>query len=142
MLTISLAFAAGCALLNLWLAIRCGRVRTAEKILHGDGGNPALIRRMRAHANFAEFTPIILILFVLVEWNVGASPWLWAAAGLYLVGRVLHGIGMDAVEGPMARMIGTIITFLLTAALAVTALWIGYGQVSASDAPAEVGTRA
>ncbi len=67
LLPITLTFAAACALLNLWLAIRCARFRIRDKILHGDAGHGLLARRMRAHANFIEYTPIVLILFGLIE---------------------------------------------------------------------------
>lgn len=142
MLTISLTFAAGCALINLWLAMRCGSVRTKEKILHGDGGHILMGRRMRAHANFAEFTPIVLILFVLVEWAMGSSPWLWGVAAVYLVARVLHGIGMDADKDAWPRMVGILSTFLITLGLAGTAIYASYDLATAVAAPAEVGTRA
>ena len=66
MLPISLTIAAGAALLNLWLATRVGRVRGQEKVSIGDGGNDRLIRRMRAHSNYIENTPIVLILLALV----------------------------------------------------------------------------
>ena len=39
LLPITLTFAAACALLNMWLAIRCARFRVKDKILHGDAGN-------------------------------------------------------------------------------------------------------
>ena len=79
-LPITLTFAAACALLNLWLAIRCVRLRAKDKVLHGDGGSGLLARRMRAQANFIEYTPIVLILFALVELAVGGSLWLSIAA--------------------------------------------------------------
>jgi uncharacterized protein len=142
MLPISLVFAAGAALINLWLALRCGSVRTKEKILHGDGGSTLLGRRMRAHANFAEFTPIVLILFVLCEYTLGSSIWLWAVAALYLVARILHGIGMDNDSEGKPRMIGILVTFLVTLGLAITAAYGSYAIASASAAPAEVGVRA
>ncbi len=123
MLSTSLAFAAGCALINLWLAIRCGQVRTKEKIMHGDGGSVALGRRMRAHANFAEFTPIVLVLFLLVEATLGGSIWLWGVAVLYLVARILHGIGMDAEKEAWPRMAGVLGTFLITLGLAGAAIY-------------------
>ena len=56
------ATAAACALLNVWLAVRIGQVRRAEKASIGDGGNPRLIARMRAQLNFVEYAPIVLIL--------------------------------------------------------------------------------
>jgi uncharacterized membrane protein YecN with MAPEG domain len=120
MLPISLTIAAGAALLNIWLAIRVGRVRRTSEVFVGDGGNEALIRRMRAHSNYVENTAFVLILLVLVEVGMGSSIWLWGAGALYLVGRILHAIGMDGMM--WGRMVGTAITMLTQAGLAITAL--------------------
>jgi uncharacterized protein len=133
MLTISLIFAAGCALINLWLALRCGQVRTKENILHGDGGSVLLGRRMRAHANFAEFTPVLLVLCLLVEVTLGSSIWLWAATVLYMVARILHGVGMDAETAGWPRMVGVLVTFLVTLGLAGTAIYAGYTLATATE---------
>jgi uncharacterized protein len=113
------------ALINLWLAIRCGQVRTSEKVSIGDGGNDALIRRMRAHSNFAEFTPIVLILISAIEYSTGTTMWLWAVMGLYMLARVAHGLGMDG-KGVTAkgREVGILLTFLITIGLAGYALAI------------------
>ena len=126
MLTITLIFAAAAALVNLWLAIRCGRVRAQEKILHGDGGNPLMQRRMRAQLNFAENTPIVLILFLLVEWSYGGSLWLALVALAYIVARLLHGLGMDSAESNWMRGAGVGITMLVTLGLVGAAIYAGY----------------
>lgn len=123
-LPISLTIAAGAALLNLWLSIRVGRVRTKEKVFIGDGGNDALTRRMRAHANFVENTAFVLILLALVELGIGSSFWLWGIGALYLVGRILHALGMDGMG--WGRMAGTIITMLTQLGLAITAVAVVY----------------
>jgi uncharacterized protein len=123
-LPISLTIAAGAALLNLWLSIRVGRVRTKEKVFVGDGGNELVTRRMRAHSNFVENTAFVLILLALVELGLGSSTWLWAVGALYLVGRILHAIGMDGMM--WGRMAGTIITMLTQLGLALGALAIVY----------------
>ena len=81
-LPISLTIAAGAALLNLWLSIRVGRVRTKEKVFVGDGGNELVTRRMRAHSNFVENTAFVLILLALVELGLGSSMWLWGVGAL------------------------------------------------------------
>ena len=123
-LPISLTIAAGAALLNLWLTMRVGRMRGQEKVSIGDGGSEPLIRRMRAHSNFVENTAFVLILLALVELGVGSSVWLWAVGALYLVGRILHAIGMD---GAMwGRMAGTIITMLTQLGLAGFAIYVVY----------------
>ncbi len=131
-LPITLTAAAAAALINLWLAIRCGRVRTAHKISIGDGGNEALIAAMRAHANFVENTPFVLVLLGVIELALGSTPWLWAVSGLFLIGRVLHGLGMTA--GHRGRLIGTLITMLTLLGLAVVAIAIPY----LSHRPAEI----
>ena len=123
-LPISLTIAAGAALLNLWLSVRVGRVRTKEKLFIGDGGNDLLTRRMRAHSNFVENTAFVLILLVLVELGLGSSMWLWGVGALYLIGRILHAMGMDGMM--WGRMVGTIITMLTQLGLAIGALAIVY----------------
>jgi len=120
MLPISLTIAAGAALLNIWLAMRVGRMRAKENIFVGDGGNEAVIRRMRAHSNYIENTAFVLILLILVELGLGSSIWLWATGSLYLVGRILHALGMDGMM--WGRMAGAIITMLTQLGLAITAL--------------------
>lgn len=124
MLPIALTTAAAAALLNVWLAIRVGQVRTKHKVLMGDGGNDAVIARMRAHANFVEYTPIVLILIALIELARGSTTWLWIVALVYLVGRVLHALGMDGLKS--GRAIGTATTLLAMAGLALYAVAIPY----------------
>lgn len=123
-LPISLTIAAGAALLNLWLSVRVGRVRTREKIFVGDGGSELVTRRMRAHSNFVENTPFVLILLALVEFGIGSSMWLWGVGALYLLGRVLHAFGMDGMM--WGRLAGTVITMLTLLGLAIGALAIVY----------------
>ena len=126
-LPITLTAAGAAALINLWLAIRVGQKRIAGKVSIGDGGHPLLIARMRAHANFTEYTPYFLILVALIEMASGTSTWLWLVVGLYLLARVAHGIGMDMVEGQSKlRGIGILVTMLTLVGLAIYALTIPY----------------
>jgi len=123
-LPISLTIAAGAALLNIWIAMRVGRVRGEAKVSIGDGGDERLIRRMRAHSNYVENTPFVLILLALVELSTGSSIWLWAVGALYLVARILHAIGMDGLG--WARGAGITVTMLIQLGLAVAALLTVY----------------
>jgi uncharacterized protein len=123
-LPISMTMAAIAALINIWLMIRVGRVRTREKVSVGDGGNEAVVRRMRAHSNYIESTAFVLILLLLVELAVGPVGWLWAVGGLYFVGRIAHAFGMDGIRP--GRTIGTLITLLTQLGLAGTAIAIVY----------------
>lgn len=124
MLPITLTMAAAAALLNVWLAIRVGQVRTRHKVSIGDGGNEAVTARMRAHANFVEYTPFVLILLALIELARGSATWLWVVAVVYLIGRVLHALGMDGLKS--GRAIGTATTLLTMAGLAFYAVAIPY----------------
>lgn len=119
-LPVTLATAGAAALINLWLAVRILRIRFGQRIIHGDGGDARLAQRMRAHLNFAEYTPLILILIAAIEWNAGSSVWLAAAGALYVAGRIAHPIGMDG--WLPARQFGTVVTLSLTAVLGLAAL--------------------
>ena len=119
---VTLALAAGLAIVNLWLSVRVGRLRLSEKVSVGDGGNQRILRRMRAHSNFIENAWIVLVLVFAIELSVGASVWLWIGAAAFVVGRVLHGFGMDDWEP--GRATGTGVTMLAQLLLAIWAVVI------------------
>ena len=127
-LPITLCAAAAAGLINIWLAIRCGQVRTAEKISVGDGGNQKLIARMRAHANFVENTPFVLVLVAALELAMGGSTALATVAGIFMLGRVAHGLGMDGGTFAKGRMVGTMITLLTQLGLAIWAIMTALGH--------------
>lgn len=123
-LPITLSTAAAAALLNIWLTIRVGMVRRATGISVGDGGNEALIRRMRAQLNFVENAPVVLVMVGGIELARAGNPFLLGAAAIFILGRVAHGIGMDG--GPLGflRSVGTLTTMLTQLCLAVWAVSI------------------
>ena len=127
-LSITLTIAAAAALINIWLMIRCGQARTREKVSVGDEGNEFVIRRMRAHANFGESAPLVLILIGALEYTGGTSTWLWAIGIAYIVGRLAHPFGMDGTFAK-GRMIGTLLTMLTLLGLAVMALISVYSKL-------------
>ncbi|NWK97231.1 GST-like protein [Sphingobium lactosutens] len=141
LLPITLTFAAACALLNMWLAIRCARFRIRDKVLHGDAGHGLLAKRMRAHANFVEYTPIVLILFALVEMAAGASLWLWIGALVYVAARVAHAFGMDADKPTALRAGGALLTWGVMLAIAATALGLAYSATREFPAPPTMAAR-
>lgn len=120
MLPVTLTTAGGTALIALWLAMRTGGARRAAKVSIGDGGDPALICRMRAQANFTEYAAFILILIALIEFSSGTSTWLWVASVAFLVARIAHPLGMDGMK--FGRSIGTALTFLLLLGLGLYAI--------------------
>ena len=122
LLPVTLCAAAAAAILNIWLSLRIGKVRHAEKIIHGDGGHEGLKRRMRAQANFVENTPLVLVLIAGIELARAGGSWLAIVAAVFILGRVAHGIGMDS-PGPHAlRTGGALVTMLAQLALGVVAV--------------------
>lgn len=124
LLPVSLSTAAALGIVAMWLMMRVGQIRAREKIPHGDGGNMPLIRRMRAQLNFVETAPFIFALIALIELTGKGGQWLAYVAGIYVLGRVSHAIGMDSETVSKPRMIGVMITMLTLLGLAIVAVLI------------------
>ena len=124
LLPVTLATAAAAAVLNIWLSARVVLARRPLKISVGDGGSEAVLRRMRAHANFAEYAPIFLILLAAIELAGGNARILWIVAVAFVLARISHGLGMDEGSPRLLRMIGMMTTTLVTAGLAVYAVML------------------
>lgn len=124
----TLCFAAAAVLVNIWLGIRCGKIRAAEKIGVGDGGNDLMIRRMRAQSNFIEQTPLTAVLIGLVEMAGKGGQWLAPAAAVFIIGRIAHGIGMDG-SFKAGRPIGMLTAMLLQLALIVVGVLTVLGKI-------------
>ena len=126
LLPITLTIAGAAALLSLWLGQRVGKMRVTHKVSIGDGGHEPLIARMRAQANYVEYTPFFLILLALVELAAGSQLWLWAVAIVYILGRIVHMFGMDQPPPSRLRMVGIIVTMLTLLGLALYAIALPY----------------
>ena len=118
----TLAAAAAAAIINIWLAVRIGRLRLSGKVLHGDDGGGPLTRRMRAQLNFVENTPFLLVLVAVIELAGRGGVWLSALVGVYMLSRIAHGIGMDATEPNKLRAIGVTTTMIVNLVLAIVAI--------------------
>ena len=125
-LPITLTVAGAAALLLIWLAARVSRGRRQFRIGLGDGGNEALLRRIRAHGNYVENMPIVIILIGLLELAGGDRRILWAAGIAFILARIAHAFGMDRPQpDPLRlRMIGIIVTMLILLGLSLYAIWI------------------
>ena len=94
------------------LAIRVIRERRGAQVSVGHGDNAWLLRKMRVHANFAEYVPLALLLMGLAE-SVKSDARLLHVAGIILVvGRIVHAIGLSRQpESIPLRVIGMVATF-------------------------------
>lgn len=127
LLPTTLCLGAAAVLINFWLGMRCGKIRSTEKIGIGDGGNELLMRRMRAQLNFAEQTPLTLLLLAAVEAAGKGGVWLAPLGGLFLLGRVAHAIGMDG-NFKAGRPIGMVTGLILQLVLLVVAIGTALGK--------------
>ena len=125
-LPITLTIAGAAAILHIWLAGRVSRLRRVLKISVGDGGNEALLRRIRAHANYAENMPVFLILLGLVELAGGDARILWGVGIAFILARILHAFGMDGPSPSRIRMIGMMASTFIVLGMAVWALSYAY----------------
>lgn len=129
LLPTTLAMAAAAALINIWLSIRCGRVRSSAGVSIGTGGNELLERRMRAQLNFAENTPWVLALVGALELAGKGAGWLSIVAAIYMLGRIAHALGMDGTALAKGRMVGTLTTMLIQLGLAIVAVLVLTGRM-------------
>lgn len=104
--------------LFLLLSLRVIGQRRSAGVAVGHGEDKLLLRRMRVHANFAEYVPLVLVLMALAE-NLKTTPVMIHAVGILLiVGRLLHAYGVSQPkENLNIRVAGMAMTF--------TALGIG-----------------
>jgi len=114
------ALYAGINLLLLPLLMyRVGQVRISEKVSLGDGNNPRLLARIRAHANFAETTPFALLGLFVISGFSGTPAWLLhLLGGGFTFGRLAHAHGMaqDKSAG-MGRTVGALLSLLTFVAM-------------------------
>jgi hypothetical protein len=84
-----------------------------------------LLRRVRVHANFAEYAPIGLVLIALGE-SLAAPGLLLHAIGLALLsGRLLHAYGLSQTPHVMAlRVAGMVLTLNAIGVAAAMCLWL------------------
>jgi uncharacterized membrane protein YecN with MAPEG domain len=130
-LPITLTVAGAAAILHVWLSLRVSRLRRPLKIGVGDGGNEVLLRRMRAHGNFAENMPIFLVLLGFVELALGGrSLWLWAAGIVFVLARIAHAFGMDRPGANLLRVAGISLSWLVLLGLGVFAIYLAYTSPS------------
>jgi uncharacterized membrane protein YecN with MAPEG domain len=101
------------AILFFVLSMRVVKLRGHGASL-GDGGNPLLLRRIRAHGNFAEYVPFILLMMGMLELSHFSTYLLHALGIALLIARLLHGYALSFSERfKFGRFWGTALTFII-----------------------------
>ncbi len=133
-ITTTLLYASLFALFALVLSFRAGtfRGKTGISLLHGEPPNMELTERVRAHQNFLEYVPIVLIVMAAVEAGGGSTAFLHVIGSLLFVARVAHVVGLrhDNMAHP-GRLVGAGGTALITLILAGYGLWIAVRTMQA-----------
>ncbi|QDG79263.1 MAPEG family protein [Labrenzia sp. PHM005] len=109
-LSVTLLFAAVFALIQIPMTIAVGLRRVQTNISFWDDGDETLQKRMRAHCNFTETVPIVLIAMAAAE-IAGAPAWLiWAGGTSLLLGRLIHYTTIVTVGWGNGRAVGMLFT--------------------------------
>lgn len=113
-------YAAIFALIYIGLSIRVIRLRYDKRVSLGSGGDPALERAIRIHANFIEYVPLALILLIALEMQHSSRYLLHVLCLLLLAGRICHFLGLsrENTANPL-RGAGVMLTMLVLAAAAI-----------------------
>ena len=122
-IAITAATTAVCALLLAGLAARISLLRIRFKVALGDGGQPQLLRAIRAHGNTIEHVPIYLLTSLCYEAYAGPGHLLIALNSLFVVARLLlvWGLNQGTINRP--RRFGATLTLVCELGLAVLLLW-------------------
>jgi len=121
-------------LLVLWFLVLAWRVirRRGHGISLGDGGDAAMLRVIRGHANFAEYVPLALLLMAILELCNFSAYVLHGLGAMLLIGRLLHGYALSFTDKfQFGRFWGTTLTFLVLGVGAVLCVWQGIQGMTA-----------
>jgi uncharacterized membrane protein YecN with MAPEG domain len=122
-LEITPLFAALFALIQVPLTVAVGYRRVQTNVHFLDGGDTTLLRRMRAHGNYTETVPMVLIAMAAAEYH-SAPSWLLIAGGCSLLcGRALHYVTLLRSAFGAGRAFGMVLTLLPMATFGAWALF-------------------
>ena len=121
---VAAAYAALFGLFGAALTVRVIVKRVRLGVTAGDGGLAEMAQAIRAHANFAEHVPLVLLLLALAE-LVGTRPVALHVLGIGLaIARLLSAVGLSRSLGATnPRQSGAGLTVAVTVGAAVSILY-------------------
>ncbi len=109
---IVLLYSAILTFLFVYLSMRTISLRRRLKISIGHSENAEMLRAIRAHSNFAEYTPLALLLLGFLEFYQTPTLVLHVLGLCLTIGRFLHAFGVSQVhENFKFRVSGMMMTF-------------------------------
>lgn len=119
-------YAAVLALVFVALSIRVIKLRKAQGVALGDNGDEGLRRAIRAQANFAEYTPLALLLIWMLETQTGAGVGIHLLALVLVFARLCHALNIARPNERIGlRVLGMSLTFLVIVVSALALLAAG-----------------
>jgi uncharacterized membrane protein YecN with MAPEG domain len=118
-------------LLAIWFVLLSYRVvqQRGHGVSLGDGGDQVLLRRIRAHGNFAEYVPILLLMIAMLELGGQDKMLLHGLGATLVVARLLHGVALSFTESwKFGRFYGTLLTFILLPVCGGLCIWQALGS--------------
>jgi len=118
MFSISVLFTIIFIIFYLVLTIFTIKIRKSTRIAYGDGNNKKLIRAIRAHGNFFEFTVFFIISSFLLEALDADAIYLLVVNILFVLGRVSHAYSMfkEKLKFRVLGMMTTLFIYILNSA--------------------------
>ena len=117
-------YAALLGLFFTFLSVRTLLLRRKHKISLGDSGNDELIRAIRAHANFAKYIPLNLLLLSFVELNQAPGLLVHGLGLCLFLGRLIHAHGVSQLKEDFRyRVTGMALTLT---PMIISSLYLGY----------------
>jgi uncharacterized protein len=124
--TITAGYLAVLALLYAVLGLQVSRLRRGNRVLFGDGDNIKLRSAIRAHANFAEYVPIIVLMVAMLEMSGMSATRVHLLMAALLLARLLHPLGMyvgpRTLQFQICRVGGITLTIIVLIAAALLIL--------------------
>lgn len=109
---------ASSALILFMLAFRVSLLRLKLGVSTGDGDEPALFHAIRAHSNAVEQIPMFALQILALSLMGLSGLWLSILVSVFIVARILHGLGMNY-RVFIARRIGAGLTYGLQLGAAI-----------------------
>ena len=122
-MNISILFTIIFIIFYLILTIITIKARKSTKVAYGDDGNKELIKAVRAHGNFFEFTVFFIISSFLLEILEANQIYVLFINIVFLLGRISHAYSMLK-EKIMFRMIGMMATLVCYAVNCIYLLYL------------------
>jgi len=116
------------AIILFALALNVGARRGKQGQLEpGATGDRVLVRAIRAHGNFTEYAPVVLLLLVMLALLGASAEIVHALGATFTLGRISHVFGMMQEKHPnAARFIGNLTTGLVLLAGAAACFWFAH----------------